>query len=34
MKNVEWANYKIIVPTETDRQEVMDALEHFHDEGI
>ena len=29
-KNVEWTKYKIVVPTETDKQEVMDALEHFH----
>ena len=31
MNSVEWAKYKIVVPTEADRQEVMDALEHFHD---
>ena len=33
LKKVEWAKYKIVVPTEEDRQEIMDALEHFHNEG-
>lgn len=25
-----WAKYKIIVPTEDDRQELMEAFEHLH----
>lgn len=26
----DWTKYKIIVPTEEDRQELMEAFEHFH----
>ena len=33
MESIEWVKYKIVVPTEEDKQEIMDALEHFHDEG-
>ena len=33
MESIEWVKYKIVVPTEADKQEIMDALEHFHDEG-
>jgi len=25
-----WTNYKIVVPTEEDRKELMEAFEHFH----
>jgi len=32
-EKIKWLKYKIIVPTEEDRQELMDAFEHFHDEG-
>jgi hypothetical protein len=34
MKKVEWTKYKIVVPTEKDRLELMDAFEHFHDSEI
>ena len=30
IKDVEWTKYKIIVPTEADRQELMAAFEHIH----
>lgn len=30
MKLIEWTKYKIVVPTEADKQELMDAFEHFH----
>jgi uncharacterized protein YktA (UPF0223 family) len=30
---VEWTRYKIIVPTKKDKQEIMEAFKHFHDEG-
>jgi len=33
MKKVEWTRYKIVVPTEIDRRELMEAFEHFHYEG-
>ncbi len=33
MESIEWVKYKIVVPTEEDKQELMGALEHFHDEG-
>jgi hypothetical protein len=29
-KKVEWLRYKIIVPTEKDKQELMEVFEHFH----
>jgi len=32
--SIVWAKYKIIVPTEEDRQELMQAFEHFHDSDI
>ena len=31
MKNVEWTKYKIIVPTQQDKEELMKAFKHFHD---
>lgn len=30
MANVKWAKYVIVVPTEEDREELMDAFEHIH----
>jgi uncharacterized protein YktA (UPF0223 family) len=33
MKLVEWTRYKIIVPTKKDKKEIMEAFEHFHNEG-
>jgi hypothetical protein len=33
MKLVEWARYKIIVPTEKDKEELMESFKHFHDGG-
>lgn len=30
LKKVEWTKYKIVVPTEKDRQELMEAFEIFH----
>jgi hypothetical protein len=30
INSVEWTKYKIIVPTEKDRQELMEAFEHIH----
>ena len=30
LKNVKWTRYKIVVPTEGDRQELMEAFEHMH----
>ena len=33
MDSIRWTKYKIVVPTEEDREEIMEALEHFHDEG-
>jgi hypothetical protein len=34
IKEVEWTNYIIIVPTEKDRKELMDAFEHIHYSNI
>ena len=31
MKKVEWTKYVIVVPSEEDRKELMEAFEHFHD---
>ena len=31
--NINWTKYKIIVPTEEDKQEIMSAMQTFHDEG-
>lgn len=31
IKKVEWTKYKIIVPTEKDKDEVLLAFKHFHD---
>ena len=33
MASIRWTKYKIVVPTEEDREEIMEALEHFHDVG-
>jgi hypothetical protein len=30
IKDIKWTKYKIIVPSEDDRQELMDAFEHIH----
>lgn len=30
IKDVKWVKYKIVVPTEEDRQELMEAFEHIH----
>lgn len=30
IKDVKWTKYKIVVPTEEDRQELMKAFKHFH----
>jgi len=30
LSRVEWTKYKIIVPTEEDRRELMEAFEHIH----
>lgn len=32
-KDIPWTKFKIIVPTQEDKQELMDSFEHFHDEG-
>jgi hypothetical protein len=32
-KLVDWTKYKIIVPTKKDKEELMEAFHHFHDEG-
>jgi len=29
-ENIPWTRYKIIVPTEEDRQELMEGFEHLH----
>jgi len=34
MKKVEWTKFKIVVPTEEDKQEIMDAFHHFHNSNI
>jgi len=34
MKKVEWTKFKIIVPTEEDKQELMEAFHHMHDADI
>ncbi len=30
LKNINWTKYKIIVPTEEDKQEILEAFEHLH----
>lgn len=34
IKQVEWTKYVIIVPTENDRKEIMEAFKHFHYSNI
>ncbi len=34
LANVKWAKYVIVVPTEEDRLELMEAFEHIHYSGI
>jgi len=31
IRNIPWTKYKIIVPTEKDKQELMDCFKIFHD---
>lgn len=33
ISSIVWTKFKIIVPTEQDKQEIVDAFKHFHDEG-
>jgi methionine synthase II (cobalamin-independent) len=33
-KDVKWTKFKIVVPTEEDRQEIMEACQHLHDADI
>ncbi len=33
-KKVKWTKFKIIVPTEKDRKELMEAFEYFHNSDI
>lgn len=28
---IKWTKFKIVVPTEEDKNEIMEALKHFHD---
>lgn len=34
IKDIPWTKYKIIVPTEEDRQELMMAFRHIHDSDV
>jgi hypothetical protein len=34
IKDVDWTKYKIIVPTEKDRDELLEAFEHIHYSNI
>lgn len=34
ISKIDWTRYKIIVPTEEDRKELLDAFKHFHDSGF
>jgi len=34
IKDIKWVKYKIVVPTENDRKELMDAFRHIHDSDI
>jgi len=34
ISSIVWTKFKIIVPTEQDKQEIVDAFRHFHDEGL
>jgi len=34
MKNVKWINFKIIVPTNEDKEEMMEAFYHIHNSDI
>jgi hypothetical protein len=34
MDRVEWTKYKIIVPTDQDKQDIMSAMRHCHDAGV
>lgn len=31
IKKVKWTKYKIVVPTEADKNEILEAMKHFHD---
>jgi len=33
LKKVRWTRFKIIVPTQTDKKELLEAFEHIHDSG-
>lgn len=33
-KKVDWTKYKIVVPTEADRKELMQAFKHIHDSDV
>lgn len=34
IENQKWATYRIIVPTEEEKQELLEASEHIHDSDI
>lgn len=34
IKDIDWTKYKIIVPREEDKVEIMDVFKHFHDNGF
>lgn len=33
-ESIQWTNYKIVVPTDEDKQELMETFKHFHDSDI
>lgn len=34
MAKIEWTKYKIVVPTDQDKQDIMAAMRHCHDAGV
>ena len=34
ISSIDWTKFKIIVPREEDKQEIMDAMKYFHDSDI
>lgn len=34
LKKIDWTKYKIVVPTEKDRKDLISAFKHIHDSNI
>ncbi len=34
IEKIDWTKFKIVVPTDKDKEELMEAFKHFHDSDI